>query len=75
MKHAKEEHYSAEVPSDSYYRAQIRTLQDKLEKLQYEVSMKDEYIKSLEASNRALNVKVETLRNAALGLIEDKYHV
>lgn len=75
MKHAKEEHYIAEVPSDSYYRAQIRTLQDKLEKFQYEVSMKDEYIKSLEASNRALNVKVETLRNAALGLIEDKYHV
>lgn len=75
MKHAKEEHYIAEVPSDSYYRAQIRTLQDKLEKLQYDVSMKDEYIKSLEASNRALNVKVETLRNAALGLIEDKYHV
>lgn len=75
MKHAREEYYTANVPSDSYYRAQIRTLQDKLDKIQREMDLKDAYIESLEASNRALNVKVNTLRNAALGMLEEKFHV
>ena len=74
-KHAREEHYVANVPSDSYYRAQIRTLQDKLEKLQYEIELKDAYIKDIEASNRALHTKVEHLRNAALGMLEEKFNV
>lgn len=74
-RHAKEEHYVANVPSDSYYRAQIRTLQDKLDKIQHEVDLKDAYIESLEATNRALVAKVEHLRTAALGLLEEKFNV
>lgn len=75
MKHAREEHYVANVPSDSYYRAQIRTLQDKLDKSQREIDLKDAYIASLESINKALNKKVERLSNAAVGLLEDKFNV
>jgi len=75
MKHAKEEHYAANVPTDSYYRAQIRTLQDKLDKSQHEIDLKDAYIASLESINKALNKKVERLSNAAVGLLEDKFNV
>lgn len=75
MKHAKEEHYVANVPTDSYYRAQIRTLQDKLDKSQREIDLKDAYIASLESINKALNKKVERLSNAAVGLLEDKFNV
>ena len=73
-RHAKTEHYVANVPSDSYYRAQIRTLQDKLDKLQHEIDLKDAYIESLEASNKAMATKIDTLRNAALGMIEERYN-
>lgn len=75
MKHAKEEHYVANVPTDSYYRAQIRTLQDKLDKSQHEIDLKDAYIASLESINKALNKKGERLSNAAVGLLEDKFNV
>lgn len=75
MKHAREEHYVANVPSDSYYRAQIRTLQDKLDKTQHEIELKDAYIRDLEASQRALTKKVEHYRNAMIGMMEEKFNV
>ena len=72
-KHAKEEHYTANVPADDYYREQINTLQKKLDAAQTEIEMKDEYIDGLEKANMALTKRVNHLRNAMANMIEEKY--
>lgn len=74
-KHDMTERLVAYVPNDSYYKAQIKTLQDKLDKMRHEVELKDAYIESLEASKRVLEEKVEHLRKVALGMLEEKFNV
>ena len=65
--------FVADVPGDDFYKAQINTLQKKLDSAQIENEMKDEYINDLEKQNMALIERVNHLREAMANMIEEKY--
>lgn len=68
MKHAKEEYYAVEVPSDSYYKAQIRTLQDKLEQFQTRNEMLEKYNEELEQYRAQAIKRIKKLERAIIRL-------
>ena len=72
-KHAKEEKLVANVPADDYYKAQINMLEKKLDELQTQHEIALDYISDLEKEKIHLTEKVEHLRNAVMGVIEEKY--
>lgn len=72
-RHAKEEHYTANIPADAFYKEQINTLQKKLDAQQTENELKSEYIDGLEKANKALSERVNHLRDALANMIEEKY--
>lgn len=68
MKHAREEHYEANVPADAYYREQINTLQRKLEDLQTRNEMLEKYNEELEQYRVDSIKRIKKLEKAIIRL-------
>ena len=70
-KHDKEETLVAQIAGDEYYRAQINTLQRKLEDLQTNYELALEYINKLEREKEGMAKRIEKLKDIALRAMGD----
>ena len=68
MKHAREEHYVANVPADAYYKEQINTLQRKLEDTQTRNEMLEKYNEELEQYRVDSIKRIKKLEKAIIRL-------
>lgn len=64
--------YVANVPDDAYYREQINTLQKKLDELQTQSEMQEDYIKTLERNVASMEVRINNLRGKLADIIEGR---
>lgn len=67
-RHAREEHYVANVPADAYYKEQINTLQRKLEDLQTRNEMLEKYNDELEQYRASSIKRIKKLERAIIRL-------
>ena len=64
--------YVANVPDDAYYREQINTLQKKLDELQTQSEMQQDYINTLERNVASMEVRINNLRGKLADIIEGR---
>ena len=64
--------YVANVPDDAYYREQINTLQKKLDELQTQNEIQQDYINTLERNVTSMEVRINNLRGKLADIIEGR---
>lgn len=64
--------YVANVPDDAYYREQINTLQKKLDELQTQNEIQQDYINTLERNVASMEVRINNLRGKLADIIEGR---
>lgn len=62
----------ADVPDDDYYKAQIKTLQGKVEKLEEKLDMYEAWVNTLKLANEAKDERIENLEKALLRELVDR---
>lgn len=64
--------YVANVPDDAYYKEQINTLQKKLDELQTQNEIQQDYINTLERNVTSMEVRINNLRGKLADIIEGR---
>ena len=64
--------YVANVSDDAYYREQINTLQKKLDELQTQNEIQQDYINTLERNVTSMEVRINNLRGKLADIIEGR---